>query len=384
MTYGPQVGDEVVRDLERLKPLAKSISMIKTQSTMYTNVNGQKEEHTNTKAQVAKDGELIARVAQNVDKTPNNPEPHVRTAVDIPSQNIHKVSEHGPKSDSASQQPPLPYNNYKKVSQYSPLDMAEYVFWTGDEKGVTTAIEEFLQEGLMSREEAIGYLQDIKQNLELLKDHYSEERYQRQLAAKERIQGGSDISEIRQQIRENLIKKSEIQDQQMSGLTEEDYEELVEKLKMADLMYNEYSLEEIIYQLAKLMFTQSLTRGSAEAQDALQKFTNFLEAEVQTGRISRSLEKKVLDVLIASLSDTLTDHPELINTARESLGLPTIPRDVLMRQLLYPEQKQDLNLGNNSPSMDAAHHQPHRFQSQSQSKTTLQNSGLQDQANKSN
>jgi hypothetical protein len=28
--------------------------------------------------------------------------------------------------------------------------MAEYVFWTGDEKGVTLAIEEFLQEGLVS------------------------------------------------------------------------------------------------------------------------------------------------------------------------------------------------------------------------------------------
>jgi hypothetical protein len=34
--------------------------------------------------------------------------------------------------------------------QYSPLDIAEYVFWTGDEKGVTLAIEEFLQEGLVS------------------------------------------------------------------------------------------------------------------------------------------------------------------------------------------------------------------------------------------
>lgn len=34
--------------------------------------------------------------------------------------------------------------------QYSPLDMAEYVFWTGDEVGVTTAVEEFLQEGIVS------------------------------------------------------------------------------------------------------------------------------------------------------------------------------------------------------------------------------------------
>lgn len=34
--------------------------------------------------------------------------------------------------------------------------------------------------------------------------------------------------------------------------------------------------------------------GSSEAQDALQKFTGFLEAEAESGRISRSLEKKVL------------------------------------------------------------------------------------------
>lgn len=27
-------------------------------------------------------------------------------------------------------------------------------------------------------------------------------------------------------------------------------------------------------------------------------------------------------VLISALSDTLTEHPELVNTARESLGIP--------------------------------------------------------------
>lgn len=42
------------------------------------------------------------------------------------------------------------------------------------------------------------------------------------------------------------------------------------------------------------MFSQSLARGSNEAQLALQKFTNFLEMEAEQGRISRALEKKVL------------------------------------------------------------------------------------------
>lgn len=48
---------------------------------------------------------------------------------------------------------------------------------------------------------------------------------------------------------------------EMPALSDEDYEELVERLKLADLMYNEYSLEEVIYQLAKIMFRQSLSRG---------------------------------------------------------------------------------------------------------------------------
>lgn len=55
---------------------------------------------------------------------------------------------------------------------YTPLDMAEYIFWTGDEKGVIMAIQEFLEEGIMSRDEAINCLQSIKTNLEYMEKHY--------------------------------------------------------------------------------------------------------------------------------------------------------------------------------------------------------------------
>lgn len=34
--------------------------------------------------------------------------------------------------------------------QYSALDMAQYVFWTGDEEGVAKAVEEFIRKGLVS------------------------------------------------------------------------------------------------------------------------------------------------------------------------------------------------------------------------------------------
>lgn len=42
------------------------------------------------------------------------------------------------------------------------------------------------------------------------------------------------------------------------------------------------------------MFVQSLSKGSEEAQDALQRLTSFLEVEGASGRISPALQKKVL------------------------------------------------------------------------------------------
>lgn len=92
------------------------------------------------------------------------------------------------------------------------------------------------------------------------------------------------------------------------------------RMRLADFLYAEYSLEEVIYQLAKVMFSQSLTRGSDQAQNALQRLTGFLEAEGIHGRISPALQKKILDVLLAALSDTLVEHPELLKSASNGLG----------------------------------------------------------------
>lgn len=74
----------------------------------------------------------------------------------------------------------------------------------------------------------------------------------------------------------------------------QDYDDVVGRLRLADFLYAEYSLEEVIYQLAKVMFAQSLTKGSEPAQHALQKLTEFLESEGVHGRISPTLQKKIL------------------------------------------------------------------------------------------
>lgn len=374
---------------------------------MFTDVNGQREGHSETRDEVSRDGQLVARVHQKVDSTQDaqegaTPATRILTEVEMPGRGVHKTLLQGNLEQPPAQQPQQPppeeqqalppppaaqevaavsppaaaaidmtennerrsgsssapsssdENNVMKYlpysgAQYSPLDMAEYVFWTGDERGVTLAIEEFLQEGLMTREEAINFLQEIKYNLDFLQNHYAQQRLHKQerIQAKERaalIQKALAQDKIRQEQkmsvedpREGLFSKKSLADmqipkkeitmmnnnrlqQQNLGLSDEDYEELLERLRVADFLYTEYSLEEVIYQLAKVMFAQSLNRGNDDAQEALQKFTNFLESEAEQGHISRSLEKKVLDVLIASLADTLSEHPHLVNAARQGLG----------------------------------------------------------------
>ncbi|XP_052755956.1 uncharacterized protein LOC113515306 [Galleria mellonella] len=281
------------------------------------------------------------------------------------------------------------YSSYTGV-QYSPLDMAEYVFWTGDERGVTASIEDFLQEGLMTKEEAIAFLQEIKFNIDYLRAHYSQNlKAAEESAQQEKLRnmlmeqanakeyqyrnpvtlqsfpfGNSpDIirtianknwelsnnlapipalpitSELRPDpvkraydpmLQTNIISTSDY-DRDGPIISEEEYEEMMDKLKAADTLYTEYTLEEIIYQLAKMMFSQSLSRDPASARAATQRFMAFLELEAERGQLSRTIEKKVLDVMIAALTDTIGDHPELLQ-AREGLGVN--PANRLMRQFL--------------------------------------------------
>lgn len=58
--------------------------------------------------------------------------------------------------------------------QVSSLDIAQYVFWTGDEEGVARAVEEFIRKGLMTRERAIDLLREISMGIEYLESTYSE------------------------------------------------------------------------------------------------------------------------------------------------------------------------------------------------------------------
>lgn len=51
--------------------------------------------------------------------------------------------------------------------------MAQYVFWTGDEEGVAKAVEELIDNGMMSRETALEFLNDIRLGIDYLESTYN-------------------------------------------------------------------------------------------------------------------------------------------------------------------------------------------------------------------
>ncbi|XP_026683299.1 uncharacterized protein LOC103514764 [Diaphorina citri] len=334
-------------------PISQSVSMVKSHSSVYSNINGKVEGKAETKQELNKNGETYAKIRQNVEaKSVDNsptPETNIITAVDIPGQGIHKVYRQRHPADITGNnllnvlnilEPLHPKRNVEYSSvldqapvvdrssnvQASPKDIAEYVFWTGDEKSVTSAIEDYMQAGLFSRSNEIPQaglgsfpLNNLKRTTDFENTELNQIR-QQLLKSNYNNYNKRTSSQIINNLAQSKYPSYQSKASESSNLyekfSEEDYEELMEKLKVADLQYTEYSLEDIIYQLAKVMFAQSLSHGNSEAQDALQKFTSFLENEVDQGRISRTLEKKVIDILIASLSDTLNDHPEFLSAAR--------------------------------------------------------------------
>ncbi|XP_005180564.1 uncharacterized protein LOC101900020 isoform X1 [Musca domestica] len=233
--------------------------------------------------------------------------------------------------------------------QYSSFDMAQYVFWTGDEAGVAKAVEELIQQDMMSREDALKFLHEIRVGIEYLQKSYANRIFPEEIhhntVKKSFITKPSTTTttttsttttttttpkpdlqylNFEQNLEEpenlNLAKaldnialwhklQAMNQGNQASQDTSEDENE-TRRPKIADCDHKEYNLEEIIYKLARIMFTESLTHGD-EAQREIKKLMDFFEREHELGVIPLDLEQKVIHVLLQALSDTLTEKPEL-------------------------------------------------------------------------
>lgn len=194
---------------------------------------------------------------------------------------------------------------YKQHVLYNPLDLALYVYKTGDEEGVTLAIQELIVDGLMTAQEALNYLREIRENLHYLNKQDEEQEEEQEEEANENIP-------------KTLMKKSSmpmpltemsLSDPESVLTPEMDYDNLIDRLRGPDYVSTEYSLEEVIYQLAKILFKQAMHReGDVGSEKALQEVAALLEKEAARGAITPEVEKKVLDVMVNSLVDSISEN----------------------------------------------------------------------------
>ncbi|XP_045125989.1 uncharacterized protein LOC123513146 isoform X2 [Portunus trituberculatus] len=258
-------------------------------------VDGALSRQVHAEERVLANGVPVSRLSSDVEESKEaGHAPHSRTQVqlDVPSENLHETltDEDGHRSL---------FREAPKTSgvRYSPLDLALYIYKTGDEERITLAIQELIAEGLMTAEEALSYLHSIREHL----------RYLTQQDADDKMESQPDLAAV---VKKNSLPLSltemNLGDPEGMLAPEPDYEGLMERLRGQDDQYTQYSLEEVIYQLAKIIFKQAMHRGGDEGSErALQEVAALLEKEVARGAISPQVEKKLLDVMVNSLVDSL-------------------------------------------------------------------------------
>lgn len=75
------------------------------------------------------------------------------------------------------------------------------------------------------------------------------------------------------------------------SVEELDYDEIADKLRTVDAKLREYALKDVIYQIGKNLFAESLKNSPGQST---QKFSEFIETQSASGRIPKDLEKDVL------------------------------------------------------------------------------------------
>lgn len=482
---GHKAGEHVPDEVEQLDQLrkatgGKATKLVEAESSRIVNVDGQVQASSSKEKAVkdARTGETLASVKESSQLEQRGPgeQPHSvsRTQLDVPALGIHetKVEDSSTANNNLQRQQqqqqrqlmpgpgPAEKKNYVPYSwnaeepdrtDYTPTDLAEYILRTGDEEGVAMAVEELLRQGMMTREEAIVYLQDVKAEINYIraqqeklrkiqelreainmkkKDEFKAQRRlgealgtremdhppkipvaakssqkagqapsskvaaaekpkppvakpattkevtsqgsskaggsskaagsssasaaaktsssgedkNKALASQHQASASSSGTEAQKRGGERLMMPGGLAPGKLSVLelerlgeeqrvrsaqqqAEDDVMGALKKLRGSSL-YDEYTLEEIIYWLAKDMFAHSIVKGDQSAEEALARFANFVETEVSQNKLSGEVEKKVLDIMLAALVDMLREFPSAQYSGPVSNQLP---------QRLFPE-----------------------------------------------
>merc|ERR1712106_283732 len=230
-----------------------SVSEVQESHSVFSNLNGNRHGFKQEHEQVNKNGKLISKIFhQQRNDADQGAKPHVEelTEVDIPELDIHdKIIN----NDGLEREVKTKRNGARAaLPAHSAAELAGYVLETGDQASVVQFLEKMIQQGEISEEEALVYVETIKSYLE-------------------------EAEKIREILLERKLEESAMQQK-----LEEEEE-------------------------AKAEFMRSLINAEQTENDSILKINQFLESALKEGKISRSLYNHLKKGLIESVVEGM-DH----------------------------------------------------------------------------
>jgi len=167
---------------EKREAGGESHSQVEESQSLLTDVAGQRNSLQQQIQKVSKNGKLISRVfKQENAKAGNGETPHFQklTKIDIPDLDIHQqfFDDGEEEEEGAARVNQVKRNARGPTGMRLPSaeEMAEYILLTGDQASVVNLIEGLVNNGKMSEEQALVYVETIKTMLESVEKEEEDE-----------------------------------------------------------------------------------------------------------------------------------------------------------------------------------------------------------------
>jgi len=251
---------------DRVRQLSRSSSS----SKIIKEVNGERKEVEQQEEKVSRNGELVSALLHQGEREQSQGGiPHHKdiTELQVPGLNLHQRVFNNDGQIQAINSPPVKRNISPVVGhahmeknpqpQSTLEELAEYILETGDQASVVEFLELLLEEGKISQEEALEYIDTIKG---LLED-----------AESRREEDVDDIEKIREMVRQS-----------------KEEEEEVRKLK---------AIKEVLADVGS-------SEDTGESETFL-RINDYLEKGFKGGKLSRNTYNLLKEALIQSVLDKL-------------------------------------------------------------------------------
>ncbi|XP_063437545.1 uncharacterized protein LOC134718771 [Mytilus trossulus] len=152
------------KELEKLARLAAqrlshSIGVQKQKSFHYSNLNGKENSESQAEEKVVNPdtGDLVSDIKQ---ETKQDGDVMTETKINIPSEHIEKTFlETQPESIESV---PLEKEDYSDAFQFTPVEVAKYLYQTGNFQELTQALSDLVNASIMTEKQAIEYKDNVR------------------------------------------------------------------------------------------------------------------------------------------------------------------------------------------------------------------------------